>query len=108
MADSERVHIWSNGTEFMIWEKNNCGRCVKATTEDSDGCCDLDDAIGLACLGDGLLAPEIATRLGYAGEPFFFCKEFQGRGKPEPKPAAREMRDAGATPLPGFDSVGVG
>ena len=100
---NERVHIWSNGTEFMIWEENNCSRCVKAPTANWGGACDLNDAIAVACIDDGTFAPEVATRLGYAGEPRFWCKEFQGRGKPEPKPAAREMADAGMPMLPGLE-----
>ena len=98
---AERVRIWANGTEFEIWEHNNCDRCVKAPTMNWGGCCDLNDAIALACVGDGTVAPEIAARLGYAGSPAFWCREFQGRGAPAP--AARAVNEVGTQLLPGFE-----
>lgn len=100
MPDTERVHIWSNGTEFMIWEDNNCDRCVKEPT------CELvygPGGIGEAFLGDGLLAATVAARMGHTGSAEFFCRERQTEGPVLPKPAAQEMAEAGAAMLPGLD-----
>lgn len=87
---------WSNGTEWEIWEHNNCSRCVKEPT------CDL---IGDAFLHGGLTT-ETAARMGWKDEydatRRWWCAELDV-AQPPPKPAARVMEDAGAVRLPGFD-----
>ena len=100
---SERLRIWSNGTEFESWEYNNCGRCWKAPTAKWGGACDLNDAIALAYIGDGTFSPEIVTRLGYTdGNPLFRCRELETAKPSEQALAIREMTKAGAEMLPGF------
>lgn len=87
---------WSNGTDWEVWSSNNCDRCVKEPT------CDL---IGSFFLEGGLTA-ETAQRVGWTAaydiDRRWFCAERQTEPAPS-KPAAREMADAGATMLPGFD-----
>ena len=89
---------WPNGTAWDIWEANNCDQCVKEET------CDL---IGDLFLHGGLTA-ETATRMGWQPEyqktGRWYCAEKQTEPIP-PKPAAREMADAVATQLPGFDTL---
>jgi len=96
MAD--RIRIFSNGDQYRTWQHNNCDRCVKRPT------CPLEEAIASACVRDGTIAQDIATRLGMPDDDRgrWWCKELQTWGTPEPKPAAREMADAGAAELPGF------
>ncbi len=103
MSDTERVHIWSNGTEFDIWESNNCCKCIKRDAMTTWGVCELRDAISMSMIEDCKFAPEIAARLGHAGEPWFWCSE-RRTDEEGPKPAALEMAEAGALPLPGFES----
>ena len=77
MSDTERVYIWSNGTEFLDWESNNCQRCVKRAATTTWGVCELRDAISMSMIEDGTFSPEIAARLGYADDPEFWCRERQ-------------------------------
>lgn len=102
MSD-ERVHIWSNGTEFLIWDDNNCDRCIKRAV------CDLSDAITEAYFGDGTFAPEIAARLGVPedGRLEWWCKERRTEEQ-GPDPACVEMARMGAARLPGFDGLAKG
>lgn len=108
MQAGEHIRLFANGEEYRTWGLNNCRRCVKRWPGDGPALCDIEEAISSACVLDGTVAPEIATRAGYTGNPEFWCKEYQSEGTPEPKPAAREMEAAGATCLPGFDFPRVG
>lgn len=107
----ERIHLWSNGFEFDHFEARNCARCVKSGDLENEPSCDLYDAITEAMCGDGSFSPEIVARFGWQEEYRAVlgwpCKEFQAEGPIEPKPAAREMQEAGATMLPGFDVAPV-
>jgi hypothetical protein len=102
----EGIHLFSNGTEFDIWESRNCSRCIKEPT------CDLLNKLFTDGLEDGLyqgqVLPETAARLGYSdeyqGQYGWPCAERQAQADPPP-PAAREMRKAGGVMLPGFDAV---
>ena len=102
-SEMDRIRLFSNGEEYRTWEHNNCDRCVKAWPGNGPALCDLEEALAFACFDDGTIAPEIAARLGYAGDPQFWCKEYQAEGKPEPKSAARLMAQAGAPMLPGLE-----
>jgi hypothetical protein len=88
---------WSNGTDWEIWEANNCDRCIKEPT------CDLI----LAAFLNGGLTAEMAERMGWKDEyeitGRWFCAERETEPAP-PKPAALEMAEAGAQQLPGFES----
>src|SRR5688572_19600475 len=99
------IHLFSNGTEWDIWEARNCRHCIKEPQ------CDLADAIfsdGVVTPGlyQGQVTPETAARLGYTDERVGIlnspCKERQADAAP-PTPAATQMKIAGAQPLPGFD-----
>ena len=98
---STKVHIFSSGTEFSCWMRRNCDHCVKEET------CDLlHGGIGAAFLGDGKFDQETADRMGFTperkAELGWPCAEFSNV-KPEDKPAAHAMRDAGAMTLPGLE-----
>jgi hypothetical protein len=89
---------WSNGTEWLIWESNNCDRCVKQAT------CDLPSSAWL----EGGLTAETAARMGWQDEyqetGRWFCAERELPDAP-PKPAALVMAEAGAQQLPGMEAV---
>ena len=57
MSD-DRVHVFSNGTEYEIWRGWNCDECTKSWE------CPIEDAIIFASGGDGLISREIAVRMG--------------------------------------------
>ena len=107
MSSTEAVHLFSNGTEFEIWEHNNCSRCVKEPT------CDLLAALFTDGLAEGLyqgqVFPETAARLGYSeaehgGMAAWPCKERRASGETAP-PAQHEVARAGTPLLPGLDEV---
>jgi hypothetical protein len=111
MAESERIRIFSNGTEFSCWLENNCGDdCALACTdwEDGEPICDLETALMDAYCSDGTISQEIATRLGWTPERRTVlgwpCAEYTTRPRGEPKSAMLEMIAAGAKPLPGFEA----
>lgn len=65
-----KVTIFSNGTEFMLWQDYNCCQCAKSVeVTDPDGTqlptCPIEYALILASIGDGLIEPEIKNRMNY-------------------------------------------
>lgn len=62
---AERVSVFSNGSQYADWQSRNCDRCTKYNPEKYDGQCDLDLALGMSYIDDGLLEQPIAERLGY-------------------------------------------
>lgn len=97
---SERVRLFANGEEYRTWQWNNCVRCTKRPT------CDLEEAMASACVLDGTVAPDVAARVGlpdgFQGKPAW-CPEFASAAPV--KPAAAEMREAGAAMLPGLEAA---
>jgi hypothetical protein len=63
---SERIYLFSNGTQYMDWTANNCDRCTKAgdPSEPGSSKCELFEAIHDAATEDGTVAHEIAKRIG--------------------------------------------
>jgi len=65
----ESVRPFSNGTQHLDWEASNCGRCKKAASfeqaEADKFICEIERAIGVACISDGTVSAEIAQRMGY-------------------------------------------
>jgi hypothetical protein len=67
---SERVYTFSNGSQYADWQNRNCDGCAKFDPDNvSPEACDLDYALGSACLGDGLVDIAIARRIGYTDGP---------------------------------------
>lgn len=62
---SERVYVFSTGSQYADWGERNCQRCTKYNPERYTGECELDGAMGVAYLTDGRFEPDIAARLGY-------------------------------------------
>ena len=61
-----RVRPFSSGTEYMDWERNNCGRC----NIDSDTCPYAFDMM-LATVGDGTITRATAEVIGCANGELF-------------------------------------
>jgi hypothetical protein len=65
---SGKIHLFSNGSQYMDWDNRNCAKCSKITW-DKDGnavtSCKLYDAICMAAIDAGEVDAETAKRLGY-------------------------------------------
>jgi len=70
---------FSSGSEFAGWESANCDMCKKSAINNpkkvkyGEGPCELDNALGTACLGDGKITADQYQRLGF---PSWTCPEF--------------------------------
>lgn len=78
----EKIHPFSNGTEFMMWRDVNCSVCAKdCPFDDETGygepLCDIETALAFAAVDDGMVNKDIADR---ANLPFVGtiekCSEF--------------------------------
>lgn len=79
MMTTERIHLFSNGTQYMDWTFNNCDKCALAgdPSEPGSSSCDLFEAICDAGADDGTVSAEIAARLGYSPIRYVWrCPEF--------------------------------
>ena len=60
MKNQKRFPLFSNGTEFMLWQGRNCDRCIKAVfyNEKKNTCpnykCRIQEHIEIACIEDGM------------------------------------------------------
>jgi hypothetical protein len=105
---SERIRIFSNGSEHDAWDERNCSQCALKPHENDLGVCDIFDAIIDSMVTDGAFSPEIAIRMGFRDACRSIlgwqCAEF--RDAPDgPRPAAHEVAAAGTPCLPGFDTA---
>ncbi len=88
MSKEERYVPFSNGTDFMIWEGNNCSMCSKGVSgEDYNEVvknggvnpkCDLETTIAEATM-TGDISVEHAIRIGFLPKEKLHhgkCKEF--------------------------------
>lgn len=72
--ENNKVHPFSNGTEFMIWRSQNCDVCLKDCPYDEEtesfgeSVCEIEKAISLAAIGDGMIDRGLADS---ACLPFF-------------------------------------
>jgi hypothetical protein len=64
---SDKVYIFSCGTQYADWVGSNCERCTKYDANDLPTC-EIDEAIGMAYMDDGKVTEEIAIRAGYTEE----------------------------------------
>ncbi len=97
------IHVFSNGTEFDIWEHNNSSRCVKEPS------CDILAALFMDGLEEGLyqgqVKPETAKRLGVPadGRERWWCLERQTETDEPTWPPP--LIEGEPVQLPGFDQV---
>lgn len=82
---TERVTVFSNGTEYMSWRHVNCDQCKKDCPSDGNGnfgdpLCDIEEALAFGSIDDGKIKKELADR---ANLPFdggdIHCSEFDAR-----------------------------
>lgn len=64
------VRPFSTGSQFADWEERNCNRCTKsyinnASATEGEGPCDIDNALTVAYIADGLVLHDIAVRMGW-------------------------------------------
>ena len=62
-----RVYPFHCGSQFADWLGRNCDGCVKYDPEEATGECEIDEALGVAFLGDGSVSVEIGRRMGAIG-----------------------------------------
>lgn len=79
---SERVSVFSCGSQYHDWQSRNCERCMLYNPETYYKRCELELAMFDSYLGNGSLAPEIAERLGYV-EGVGFWQSHPVSGGPE-------------------------
>jgi hypothetical protein len=74
---SERIHVFSSGSQFADWEMGNCDNCKKSIAPEGKRYkCPLQKEIHRAYSGDGTISKECADRIGY--EPLaygWWCPE---------------------------------
>ena len=76
-----KIMPFSNGTEFMAWRDVNCETCVKDCPKDDSGnfldpLCDIETALALASVTDGMVCEDIAKRANLPWyEGAFRCSE---------------------------------
>lgn len=68
-----KIHIFSNGSQYADWQTSNCYRCTKFSGYGELPTCEIDEAIGIAYLSDGTVSQKIATRAGYDPERYVWC-----------------------------------
>ena len=74
LEQPEGMTPFSCGSDYLGWRHRNCGSCQRLGTIDpatGDSGCDLETALSLALVGDGLITTEAATRIGVPGD----CRE---------------------------------
>lgn len=96
---TDRIYLFSNGTQFMDWDARNCSKCDRLTW-DKDGnpvtSCKLYHAIADAACDDGSVTPEMAQRLGYTSGAYTWdCPERNGADREEWDRREREAIESG-------------
>ena len=97
MRSPEEIKPFSTGTQFMDWQEANCFRCKKFN-EDVTKTCDIEAALGLACIGSGKITLEMAKRCGFIGNENKFqwmCPEVEWTEEWKQKFAALHPENGG-------------
>ena len=65
MSDVKKpIYPFSNGTQFDCWNARNCERCTKYDGQ-TNGLCEISDALTVAYIDDGTVTPEMSKRMGH-------------------------------------------
>ncbi len=67
---TDRIQIFSTGSQYADWSTSNCHRCTKWSGWNELPTCDIDMALGEAYILDGTVSQEIATRADYDPEKY--------------------------------------
>lgn len=78
MAETKSIYPFSNGTQYEDWSSSNCERCTKGYHNNGEKmACDIENALLVACFGDGSIAPEIRDRMTVQKERYVWpCGEW--------------------------------
>lgn len=76
----QRYTLFSNGTEFMLWQDRNCARCIKAVGGDAKYRCAIQEHIEYASVTDGT-----GNKRDYEATQCKFCPFLQTERKPRRK-----------------------
>jgi hypothetical protein len=70
--------IFSNGTNFMVWESNNCDECANMGEPDKDGNspCPIETAIAMSQMS-GEIEEQFAKEILDENENLCKCKKFK-------------------------------
>lgn len=73
--------IFSNGTDFMVWESNNCDQCASMGEVDDDGNsnCRIETAIAISQM-TGKIEEQFAKEILDDDEDLCKCKKFKEKG----------------------------
>ena len=77
---TQTVHIFSNGTEWDMWQEYNCARCAKFVYSDViEECCAIEFSFSFGGDTPDGISQALADRAGYseAGGFPWRCKEWQ-------------------------------
>ena len=86
MKNQKKFPLFSNGTEFMLWQGRNCDRCIKAVfyNEKKDIYpkykCRVQEHIDIACITDGM-----GSERDYKATHSYICPYIKTE-KPRKKP----------------------
>jgi hypothetical protein len=71
-----KVKVFSSGHEYRSWLFSNCSKCnknVKIINDNYISLCDIEEALALASVSDGLIPQHIFDRMGDPAD--FDCPE---------------------------------
>lgn len=69
---TDRIYIFSNGSQYADWQASNCERCKKIEQ------CEIWFALDDALWDDGTVSQEIAKRAGYDADRYLWpCGEVE-------------------------------
>ena len=75
-----KIRPFSTGTQYIDWQDANCCRCQRGGEDGQGVGCEIADALGEACIGDGEVSEDIARRMGHTLFPDYYnwpCTEFR-------------------------------
>jgi hypothetical protein len=64
------IRPFSNGTQYVDWQLNNCESCQLFDEDNIDKSCVFDQALADALFGDGTITHEVANAIGYDKESY--------------------------------------
>jgi hypothetical protein len=86
MTKEDRVHPFSNGSQFCDWEERNCLRCAKQIGEKAIRYkCVLQKAMHSAYWNDGTISKQEGDRIGFNLEANVYGWECPEREDPIPR-----------------------
>ncbi len=84
MSHNVKVRLFSNGTEYDMWNVDNCEQCARSCNNNGQGLdempnCLIELAIMFAAIGDGKVTAEVRAQAGMGAGMSGQCGEFEGK-----------------------------